>query len=807
MIRRAAFPLLLISLLLGLLLNAGCALRPNTFFSVVLNPSKTQTIAEGGMVTIHANALNDSSMQGVSWALNPPTGEGTLTTSITQATYQAPTPVMAAFTVTVTATSIAHPNQSSSLMITVEPPPSIAPQTLPVGTLNVAYSGTVTATGGVPPLAWSLATGSGPLPTGLSLAASTTDTVTIQGKPTAAGTFPFTIQVTDSAGSPAATANLSITISTLAITTTSPLPSGMVNTAYGPVQFAASGGTMPYTWTVATGSSLPSGLTLTSAGVLSGTLASGATTTTFSITLTDSATPPASVTASFTLPVTGGSTNNSQLFGNYAFNFSGYNSAGKLVVAAGSFNADGGGTITNGLEDVNSGAGSTTQTFTGTYSLGSDNRGTLNFSTLPGSPVYAIAMEALTAPATITSTGRLTEFDASGTRGSGQIELQSVTSCNGSTFASGALGIDYAFGVMGFESAFGGTQAGPVAMAGRFTTAPPVSPATQGSIGNGEADSNTPGVVTFNSTLSGTYGPGSKSAVCTFTLQPSSLPAFKFSVYPISSAGAFLVETDAVSATEPFLLVGEMLQQVGSPFGSPGILNGASVGGMAGQFLSGTDYLPDVAVVQFAASGSGGITMFVQDNQGGAVSDWGSGTSGLTGITYLVDSLGRVTTNLIHPFDPVFYIINQNEAFCVGTLVGGPIFGHFQPQSQGTGTSFSAATIKGAFQEGTSFPATSSVPNFSGAIALDGIKTISGTQDESVLSGTTTTPGTSNVAGTYAINPVTGATIGGGTVTLTAPSAITGDFFIVSPTKIVLITTTAGDSSPVLIFLGNWQDD
>jgi hypothetical protein len=143
----------------------------------------------------------------------------------------------------------------------------------------------------------------------------------------------------------------------------------------------------------------------------------------------------------------------------------------------------------------------------------------------------------------------------------------------------------------------------------------------------------------------------------------------------------------------------------------------------------------------------------------------------------------------------------------VGTLVGGPIFGHFQPQSQGTGTSFSAATIKGAFQEGTSFPATSSVPNFSGAIALDGIKTISGTQDESVLSGTTTTPGTSNVAGTYAINPVTGATIGGGTVTLTAPLAITGDFFIVSPTKIVLITTTAGDSSPVLIFLGNWQDD
>lgn len=808
MAKRAAFPLLFISLLLVLLLNAGCSLRPSTFFSVVLTPNAPQTVAEGATVSIQANALNDTSMQGVSWTLTPPTGEGSLTTSTTQATYNAPTPVTTAFTVTITATSIAHPNQSSSLKITVEPPPSIAPQTLPVGIENIPYTATITATGGVPPLTWSLAAGSGILPPGLTLGTSTTDTVTIQGKPTQAGTFPIIIQVSDSVGSPPATANLSITISNLAIVTTSPLPSGTVNTLYGPVQFTASGGTTPYTWAVATGSTLPSGLTLTSAGVLSGSLATGAATSTFNITLTDSGTPPASITASFTLPVAGAGTNNSQLSGNYAFNFSGFNASGNIVVAAGSFTADGAGNIKNGLEDVNSGAGSTTQTFTGTYTLGSDNRGTLNFTSLPGLPVYAIAMEAITAPSTVTTTGRLTEFDASGTRGSGQIEMQSVTSCSASTFASGALGINYAFGVTGFEASVGGVTApGPVAMAGRFATAPPVSPATQGSIGNGEADANAPGNVTFNTSVSGTYGPGSKSNVCTFSLQPQTFPSLTFSVYPISSAAAFLVETDKVGTTEPYLLVGEMLEQIGSPFASPSILSGASVGGMVGQFLSGTTYFPDVAVVQFTASGSGGMTMFVEDNQGGTVSDWGSGTAGLTGINYLVDTLGRVTTNLIHPFDPVFYIINQNEAFCVGALVGGPIFGHFQPQSMGTATSFAAALIKGAFEEGTSFPATGSVPNFSGAIALDGISAISGTQDESVLSGTTTTPGTSIVVGTYAIKPVSGATTGGGTVTLTAPAATTGDFFIVSPTKIVLITTTTSDSNPVLIFLGNWQDD
>ncbi len=53
------------------------------------------------------------------------------------------------------------------------------------------------------------------------------------------------------------------------ITTTTPLPSGMTGVPYS-LNFAASGGTEPYTWSVSSGA-LPAGLSLSSLGTLSGT--------------------------------------------------------------------------------------------------------------------------------------------------------------------------------------------------------------------------------------------------------------------------------------------------------------------------------------------------------------------------------------------------------------------------------------------------------------------------------------------------------------------------------------------------------
>ncbi|MHC4715029.1 MAG: putative Ig domain-containing protein, partial [Planctomycetota bacterium] len=107
------------------------------------------------------------------------------------------------------------------------PPPDleITTTSLPNGTVDVAYSETLAATGGVTPYTWSVISGS--LPSGLSLASSTG---VISGTPTTEETANFTVQVTDSQD-PADTDTqaLSITIDPgadpLDITTTS-LPDG-----------------------------------------------------------------------------------------------------------------------------------------------------------------------------------------------------------------------------------------------------------------------------------------------------------------------------------------------------------------------------------------------------------------------------------------------------------------------------------------------------------------------------------------------------------------------------------------------------
>ena len=142
---------------------------------------------------------------------------------------------------------------------------AISTSSLASGTTGVAYSQSLTATGGVSPYSWSV---SGTLPAGLSLSTAGV----ISGTPTAAGTSTFTVTVTDTRGT-TATRSLSITVSapsaTLAITTTS-LPAATRNTAYSQ-KLAATGGTTPYTWSVSSGS-LPRGLSLgSSTGVISGT--------------------------------------------------------------------------------------------------------------------------------------------------------------------------------------------------------------------------------------------------------------------------------------------------------------------------------------------------------------------------------------------------------------------------------------------------------------------------------------------------------------------------------------------------------
>jgi Putative Ig domain len=794
---RARFTSLLAFILLALVQFSACSGTPSTFNKVTISPSGTMYLGQGGSIPlISATVLNDTQLNGgVSFTLLPVgVGSGTLTQlSSTTASYAAPGAVTTETIVTITATSVDFPKQFAVLTVKVEPPPMITTTSVPDATLNTAYTAPVTATGGVPPLAWTLS--SGTLPTGLALGSSTTGTVNITGKATVAGAYTFTVTVTDATGASNTSGQLQIVVSSLAFTTTSPLPAGTVNVPYAGVQFAATGGTPPYAFSVASGSNLPPGLAL-NAGDLTGTPTTLGSYS-FGISVTDSENPAPVITNTFTL-VVNPVQDLTLLTGPYAFSFSGNNASG-FVAAAGTITTDGNGNITTGEADITTLQGNTLyKSITGTYTAGQDGRGTITLTSVAGSPTFAFAIDTGG-----TGHGRLIEFDAAPvvTRGSGRLEAQSVSTCVVTGTGTNTYAGTFAFGGAGYASTFASGGAGPVAFAGTFTATPPISPATQGSLGNGEMDSNAPNDVLFGdggNSISGIYQSGPDSTHCTMGLSAAGLSNPDFDVYPISSSDAFLIETDTVNGNTPNITIAEMKQQFGQPFNT-GSMSGAIAGGVSGQVLSGS-YLPYVSVIQIVPnSGVGSFQISLTDNEAGTV----TGTSGTPfAVTYTADQFGRVDTGgftVNGVFQPVFYLVSGNEAFCVSMLSGGPISGHLDAQ---TLSSFTTASINGTLVEGTSAPAVNADRDFSGYLTFDGSvtpATINGVQDESTASANTSAE---TVTGTYVLSN-TGATDGSGTATLTSPAAFTGAFYIVSPTKMVMITTTHGDANPVLVIIGH----
>jgi hypothetical protein len=169
--------------------------------------------------------------------------------------------------------------------------PTIMTIALPDGTVGMAYSHTLAASGGGT-VTWTLDAGA--LPKGLTLSGAGV----ISGIPTTAGTETFTVRASNGV-SPDAAQLLSITINpapegtgavtTAPMITTTALPTGTVGAAYSQTLVASGDGTV--TWTLDAGA-LPKGLTLSGAGVISG-IPTAAGTETFTVRASNGVPPDA----------------------------------------------------------------------------------------------------------------------------------------------------------------------------------------------------------------------------------------------------------------------------------------------------------------------------------------------------------------------------------------------------------------------------------------------------------------------------------------------------------------------------------
>ena len=216
--------------------------------SVVLwNGSARSTTFMAGNLLTAAISASDVAMAGTVSVSVRDTHTGNTTNSVT-------------FAVTSNSTQSGGSSTSSPTSL------QIVTNSLASGMVGAAYSATLTASGGTSPYSWTLA--SGTLPAGLTMSTAGA----ISGQPTTAGTYAFSAQVTDAATSPqSATTLMSIVVAPPALrVTTTALASATQNVAYS-ATLAASGGTLPYSWSIVSGQ-LPAGVSLNaSTGTIAGT--------------------------------------------------------------------------------------------------------------------------------------------------------------------------------------------------------------------------------------------------------------------------------------------------------------------------------------------------------------------------------------------------------------------------------------------------------------------------------------------------------------------------------------------------------
>lgn len=552
---------------------------------------------------------------------------------------------------------------------------NIAAITLAQGAIGVPYRQLMLASGGQTPYTWTITDGS--LPPGLTLQSNglITGTPTLVSGVIYPSTYTFTTKVTDSQTPTAAynTLTTSIIINPVLTFPSSSLQSAVVGVNYS-ATVTASGGVSPYTYNVAFGS-LPDGLTLTASGTGAGTI-SGIPTTAGTFNFTIQATDAVSETATgaFSMTVSG------RLQGSYTISLNGYDN-GTPFYMAGSFIADGNGNITSGILDRDGIAVVTASPFTGTYTLkAGSNLGSMMLNTALGNYAFDLVVSSGDTRVILLDTNLY---------GSGVIKAQTSTSLpNG--------GATYTFGLFG-NDAGGGRYAGAGAFAVNGSQA----------VTGGEEDTNDNGTVAAQVPITGgnllvtpldaTTGRGTASLT-------TGSGTTNYAYYVISPNELVAVEIDT---NGPRSLVSIVEQGAGGTTGGSSFSNATLKGQSVMQLnaVNTTDPqnpVPDISVGVASFDGNGNISrtdglpgFFTDESNGGTLTQNSySGTYNVDATcATIATACGRVTITGLGNYQPVWYLVNTNQGFVVGTDPS-VTSGSFVQQ---TGAPFTIAAILGSF--------------------------------------------------------------------------------------------------------------
>ncbi len=550
--------------------------------------------------------------------------------------------------------------------------------------------------------------------------------------------------------------------------------------------FVAGSGPQNFTATVT-----PSNVDQTVTWALSGTGCSGATCGTISSTSANPVlyTPPAApvtpgpvtlvatanadTTKTATATITILAAQNALLTGQYAYQLRGFTITGLPLAIAGSFTTDGNGNIIGGEQDVNINGNVTSSTaVSGSYSVGTNLQGSFTLTSIPGAPSFAFSLHAQG------QGGTLIEFDSSGNYAYGGLSLQ-----KSSAFSLGAIAGNFVIHLIA-----GGVGPARTAALVQLNLGP------TGAITAGISDSySTTGAILSSGSVTGSFNAPDASGRGTAQITLGGASSYNLSYFVVDTTTLFLLDIDPASAGNPLLSGGADSQQVGLDNTA---LNSPSVFHLTGLSL----VLPEPSTVIGMFTGSSSaltIAGQLDANDAGVITSSPSLTGSFTSIS---PTTGRGTMTFTSSgstlLTVVFYLTKPGTG---SMLENSPVsneirVGNFEPQ---TGGPFTNASLTGNFLAGESAPPTFDISNVTGVVAVDNTAltlSYSGSLTSTLLgnlSGVT-------ASGTYASISSTGR----GTANL--PSSpygpADGIFYLVSPSKWVMIGSDAGSFATVAVF-------